>query len=339
MQKIIIPISKCIPGMITAQPILDLKTGTVIIGQNQVLTQETLQNIDHFIHTDVWVYLDSSSKVWNLPPEAIQNYKKYSHALESIIGSPTSPDTINMQDFEQLCNHIPIDFKSNYSLLGCTNLIEQLDYNTYRHSLNVAFICTLICRWNHLSEETSALAVQAALLHDVGMLNLPFKAHHTVDALTAEEIMEYEKHPIYSYNIVSKIKNLNSAIAKAILAHHECCDGSGFPIKLTSPYISELGKILGLANAYESLRTKHHIFETLRILLREDLSKYDPKLLLTFCNTIANYYIGVFVTLSTGEIGEVVFINPKCIYRPIVKINDHYINLYEESSIQIITIE
>ena len=31
MQKIIVPASKCIPGMITAGPVIDLKTGTTIV--------------------------------------------------------------------------------------------------------------------------------------------------------------------------------------------------------------------------------------------------------------------------------------------------------------------
>ena len=85
MQKIIIPISKCIPGMTTAGPIIDLKTGTTIVGQNQELTSEHIKNIQNFIHTDIWVYIDSFNKVWNLPSETIENYKKYTTALMTVV--------------------------------------------------------------------------------------------------------------------------------------------------------------------------------------------------------------------------------------------------------------
>lgn len=341
MQKIIVPVSKCIPGMITAGPIIDLKNGTTIIGPNQKLTSEHIKNMKHFIHTDIWIYLDSFNKVWNLPIETIENYKKYSNALMTVINQLDQKDTspLDIGDFEALCQGLPADFTANYSLLGCTNLIEQLDCNTYNHSLNVAFISMLICRWCHLDDHLMTSAIKAGLLHDIGLLNLSFDPFDVSITRDATMQAEYEKHPIFSYNIVSKLKDLDPIIPKAILAHHEHCDGSGFPIRISSPYINLLGKILGIADTYDLLRHKHHIFHTLKILLLDLLPQFDPKLLLTFCSNIATYYIGTFVILNTEEIGEVVFINPHCPYRPIIKINDRFIDLYEHHEIDIIAIK
>lgn len=339
MQKIIIPISKCIPGMITAQPIINLKTGTTIVGQNQELSEESISNLQNFIHTDIWIYLDSSEKVWKLPEETIENYKKYSEILMSVIGTKDTITEMKVEDFKTLCKDLPVTFSSNYSLIGCTNLIEQLDYNTYNHSLNVAFIAILICKWANLSSETTSLAIQASLLHDIGKLNLSFDGYSDPSTWTVDQRLEYEKHSIYSYNVVNKIKDLDPVVAKAVLGHHERCDGTGFPLHLTSPYINTVGKILGLADTYEMLHTKHHIFDTIKILLTDQLTGFDPKLLLNFCSNVANYYIGSFVTLNTGDIGEVVFIHPHCTYRPIIKINDRFINLYDEPSITIESIQ
>ncbi len=339
MQKIILPISKCIPGMITAQPIVDIHTGATVIGPNQVLTSENLQNMRKFVHTDIWVYLDSFSKVWNLPAETIENYKKYSKALTKVIGNISPSDEKSIKEFEEMCTHLSSDFNDNHSLVGCTNLIKQLDYDTYTHSLNVAFLSKLICKWTEVSKEISLNVTKAALLHDIGGINLAFDMINKTDNLSYEELAEYEKHPIYSYNIVSKMRDLDPTISKGILAHHERCDGTGFPLKLTAPYINDIGKIIGIADRYEILRKKHHIFDTLQIMLTNELTKFDTHMLLTFCNNIANYYIGVYVTLNTGEIGELVFIHPKCIYRPIVKINDKYINLYETPSVKILDIQ
>ncbi|WP_069998294.1 HD-GYP domain-containing protein [Cellulosilyticum sp. I15G10I2] len=339
MQKIILPISKCIPGMVTAQPVVNMQTGATILGQNQELTIENLKNISNFIHTDLWVYIDSFNKVWNLPPETIENYKKYSKALKTVIEQISPSDDKSIKTFDEMCHHLSADFNENHTLLGCTNLIKQLDYDTYTHSLNVAFLSKLICKWTNVNKETTLNVIRAALLHDIGGINLAFDMINKTEDLSSDERSEYEKHSIYSYNIVSKMQDLHPSIAKGILAHHERCDGTGFPLKLTSPYINNLAKIIGIADRYEILRKTHHIFDTLKILLTDELTKFDPDMLLTFCNNIANYYIGVFVTLSTDEIGEVVFINPKCIYKPIIKINDKYINLYETPSITIINIE
>lgn len=339
MQKIIVPAAKCIPGMITASPIIDIKTGTVIVAADQELTPSNIKNILNFVHTDIWVYLDSFDKVWNLPPETIQSYKKYSKTLISVIKGLDSNDLNAISDFEDFCGNIPAEFKANYSLLGCTNLIEQLDYNTYNHSLNVAFIALLICRWCNFDDHFTACAIKAGLLHDIGILNLSFNPFETKEPFEAEQLSEYEKHPIYSYNLVNKLKDLDPMIGKAILAHHEKCDGSGFPIRITAPYINQLGKVLCLADEYERLHNKTHIFDVLKTLLVDKITEFDPKLLLTFCSYIATYFVGTFVILSNGLIAEVVFINPVCPYRPIVKINDRFINLYEDKNLDIVAIK
>ncbi len=339
MQKIIIPLSKCIPGMITAQPIINLETGTTILGQNIEITSEHIKDFSHFIYSDIWVYLDSSSKVWNLSSETIEKYKAYSDALNTVVKNLSENFAIDIETFEQLCNHLSIDFKENHSLLGCTHLIKSLSYDTYTHSLNVSLLCILLCRWLHIDHTTLNHIIKAALLHDVGSINLPFDSSKILEGLSPEEEMEYEKHPIYSYNIVSKMQDIDSLVSKAILAHHEYLDGSGYPIHIKAPYINTITRILSIADTYELLMKKHHIFDTLQILLEEYITRLDADKLLTFCNFISTYYLGVFVTLSNGQIGQVVFINPKCLYRPIIKINDTFINLYEESSLKIISIE
>ena len=339
MQKIIVPASKCISGMITAAPIIDIKTGTTIIPANHELTENSIKNTLNFLHTDIWVYLDSFEKVWGLSQESIESYQKYSNTLISIIKGLDSNELNAISDFENFTSNLPIEFKANHTLLGCTNLIEQLDYNTYNHSLNVAFISLLICRWCNFDNHFTTSAIKAGLLHDIGMLNLSFNTFETKEPWTPEQYAEYEKHPIFSYNIVSKLKDLDPMIAKAILAHHEHCDGTGFPVHISAPYINQLAKVLALADAYELLRNKSHIFSTLKTLLVDKITEFDPKLLLTFCTNIATYYVGTFVILNNGLIAEVVFINPVCVYRPIVKVNDQFINLYEDSSIEIVSIK
>lgn len=339
MQKIIVPAAKCIPGMITASPIIDLKTGTTIMAANQELTPSNINNILNFVHTDIWVYLDSFEKVWGLSQETIERYLKYSNALISVVKGLDSGEAHSVNNFESLCNNLTTDFKSNHSLLGCTNLLQQIDYNTYNHSINVAFISLLICRWCNLDESITNCAIQAGLLHDIGLLNLSFNPFETKEPWTDEQRCEYQKHSIYGYNLVSKFKDLDPMISEAILAHHEHCDGTGFPVRISAPYINQLAKVLALAETYETLISKDHIFNVLKALLVDHITEFDPKLLLTFCTYIANYYIGTFVILNNGLIGEVVFINQNCVYRPIVKANDQFINLYEDPSIEIVSIQ
>lgn len=339
MKKMIVPASKCIPGMVTANPVIDLKTGMTIIGANQELTAGHIRDILKFLHTDIWVYLDSSNKVWGITPETIQSYQEYSDTLLSIIKDLDSNNLHAISDLQKLAQTLPLDFSSNHELIGCTNLIEQLDYNTYNHSLNVAFISLLICRWCHFDETFTSQAIQASLLHDIGILNLSFNPFTTPKPWTKQQEEEYHKHPIYSNNIVYKIKDLDNAVCRAILTHHECCDGTGFPLHLTGPFISQLGKVIAIADRYEMMKSYPHIFDIIKTLLVDQITQFDPYLLLTFCNNIVNYYLGTYVVLSNGLIGEVVFIDPHCIYRPTIKVNDQFINLYDNPSLEIVSLQ
>lgn len=64
----------------------------------------------------------------------------------------------------------------------------------------------------------------------------------------------------------------------------------------------------------------------------------DPNILLTFITNIANYYIDIYVVLSTGESGEVVFIHPHSVHSPIVRVNEKYIDLHIEHKVKILQI-
>lgn len=339
LQRMIVPSSKCIPGMVTANPVVDIRTGQTVIAANKELTEKHIQDILKFLHTDIWVYLDSSKKVWNLPEETILNYQSYSDNLLSIVKGISNNDTQSISHFEALAKTLPQDFSSNHTLLGCTHLMEQLDYNAYNHSLNVAFITLLICRWCHFDDYFTETAVQAGLLHDIGLTQLSFNPFTTPKPWTDEQIKEYRKHPIYSYNIVSKIPDLDPEIGKAILAHHEYCDGTGFPVHLSASYMSLLAKILSIADTYELMKSEVHIFDIIKAFFKDRITQFDPYLALTFCNNVVNYYLGTYVILNNNKIGEVVFIEPRCIYRPIIRVNDEFINLYDTPDIEIVDVK
>lgn len=339
MQKIIIPTSKCIPGMKTAQPIVDLFTGVTIIGKDQLLTEELIERIQKFIHTDIWVYLDSTDSVWHLPKEVIENYKQYSTKLEEVFGNISQNQPPTVSELEVFCSGICEDFTQNHTLLGCTNLMKELDYTTYRHCMNVAFLSMLICRWTKQPKEIIKSVLKAALLHDIGLINLPIGIEDNEERLTEEERIEYEKHAIYSYNISEKVQGLDQLVKQAILMHHEYCDGTGFPLRLTGDKIPLIAKIITIADTYERLHIKYHVFETLKQLSQERITQFDTDMVLTFCNNVANYYIGSFVTLNTGEIGEVVFINAKAFHRPMIKINNKFINLLTQTKYYIVSVE
>lgn len=82
-----------------------------------------------------------------------------------------------------------------------------------------------------------------AMIADIGLLDMPPKASKKMRqdnfaALNAEEIADYEKHPIISLNqTLSRKLQISDLMKSIILATHERNDGKGFPARLKTAKI------------------------------------------------------------------------------------------------------
>ena len=67
----------------------------------------------------------------------------------------------------------------------------------------------------------------------------------------------------------------------------------------------------------------------------EGLNKYDPHYIMTFLNRITATYIHNNVRLNDGRIGEIVMINPMCLYRPMIQVDNEFIDLLKYPKLKI----
>ncbi|MDF2596134.1 MAG: metal dependent phosphohydrolase [Clostridia bacterium] len=336
--KVIIPLSKCMPGMILLQPIIDIDTGNTIIGKDQVLTEDMLRRIERFKHTEIWVRIPREETLWQVEKEVIEAYERYVAILKDIIGNKRIGEPIKMDEIEGLAKCITEECTYNFNLLACVNLVKDMDKDVYMHSINVTFLSLLIARWIDYTPTKFKQVAMAALLHDVGKIEmLPYLRNRQED-FTIKEKLEFKRHTIYGYEKLCKYEGLDNEVLKGVLTHHERCDGTGYPLNLSEDRINDIARIIGLADEYDQLRQSKNIFEIVKILKCDMIRKFDINMLLEFCNNVINYYIGEKVMLSTGEIAEVVFIQPHALHRPIVKTEDRYIDLYENVKIEIIKV-
>ena len=97
-------------------------------------------------------------------------------------------------------------------------------------------------------EELSILA----LLHDIGEIAIPEKILLKPCSLTPEEWQIMKKHPEIGDSIARSVPNL-TAIAEAILTHHERWDGTGYPNELQGAQIPLQSRVLSIADAYDAM--------------------------------------------------------------------------------------
>ncbi len=338
-QKIIIPISKCTPGMIILQPIIDKDTGNVLVGGHQSLSEEVIGRIGKFKHTEIWIKADAEKQLWQVDEKVKVSYKKYITLLREIIGNKGPVLDIQIEEVENLAKCIVEEFECKFDLLACVNLVKKIDKDIYTHSMNVTFLALFIGRWIGCHTGLLKNIALAGLLHDIGKMEAEVKIANGAKKKSAIiQRLEEKRHPIYGYEKLLAFSELDNEVLGAVLAHHERCDGSGYPLHLTQERIGAIGKIIGLADEYEFLRKDKHIFEVVRVLKNEKVRQFDKTMLLTFCTNVINYYIGASVLLSTDEIAQVAFIQSHALHRPIVKIGERYINLYKETQIDILKV-
>lgn len=179
------------------------------------------------------------------------------------------------------------------------------------------------------------------VLHDIGKGKIPQEILNKPGTLSDEEYAEIKKHPVYGCRILETMPEISKDVSLAVLMHHEREDGSGYPVGMKGESIHQFAKIIAVADIYDAMtsnrvyREKGSPFDVFELMESKTFGVFDPVVVNAFLNNIAAYYIGDFVRLSNGMIGEVVYINPRHISQPIVRVNNTYVDLTVQTGVKI----
>ena len=105
--------------------------------------------------------------------------------------------------------------------------LRTFDDYTYRHSVNVAVLSTIIGMGLGLKREELIDLCVGAMFHDMGKLMIDPEVLNKPGRLTKEEFKLIKMHPQLSVELLAERWNVSLEAKKAILAHHENEDGSG----------------------------------------------------------------------------------------------------------------
>ncbi|MBN1273902.1 MAG: HD-GYP domain-containing protein [Candidatus Aminicenantes bacterium] len=209
------------------------------------------------------------------------------------------------------------------------NFTQYSDGNDYlfSHSINVAVLAVnLGISMDYKKEELVDLCI-SALVHDIGMLNVPQEIIAKPGKLTREEFERIREHPADGLKLLENINSLPKTVSEVIYQHHEKINGRGYPDGKSMNEISKSAQIVGIAEIYEAMthhrpyRIKSFIpFEAVKNIVKEEKDSFSPELLKVFLNYITFYPMGSYVRLNSGEIGKVVSVNPDAPLRPVIEI-------------------
>ncbi len=175
-----------------------------------------------------------------------------------------------------------------YGILdGLVTAVDHKDKYTRKHSEHVTRLALMIGQAMGLSEETQRTLRIAGLLHDVGKIGVPDRVLRKPGRLDDDEFAAVKQHAILGEMIVKDLPNIADVMA-AIGAHHERCDGHGYPRGLRSEDIPLLGRILAVADSYSAMTTDRPYRKAMppedakAELLKVAGTQLDPKVVATF---------------------------------------------------------
>ena len=128
-------------------------------------------------------------------------------------------------------------------------LPEQLD-----KAVVTAWLAYCLAREMGKNKEFQQAAFLAGMLHDIGFIHISPSILHKQEALNAEEWRAIQSHVVIGKIVLQKIRDIPAITSRAVLEHHERCDGSGYPTGKAEESLSVLGQIIGLTDSIYSIR-------------------------------------------------------------------------------------
>ncbi len=170
-------------------------------------------------------------------------------------------------------------------ILRLCEIAEARSKETGNHILRVSQFSKILADLLGLSEKDVRLITLASPMHDIGKLGIPDEILNKPSKLTPEEFELIKKHTIIGYEMLNKSKK-DLFISAAIIAlqHHEKYDGSGYPNGLKGNEIHIYGKIVALADVFDSLSSDRvykkawPIDKVMEFVMEESGKQFDPEL-------------------------------------------------------------
>ena len=166
----------------------------------------------------------------------------------------------------------------------------------------------------------------AAILHDMGMCLIPDDILNKQGPLSPEERNLIKRHPEQGAQALRRLGEGAAWIADIVLQEHERTGGQGYPHGLKGAEIHEYAQIIGLADTFEALlharphRKRFLPHEAVRELVVKEKTSFPTRILKCLIQQFSVFPLGTRVKLNTGEIGEVVELNPQYPLRPVIKV-------------------
>jgi len=272
--------------------------------------------------------LDRAGNLRARPPRAAASSELYDEAkttVAKVLDSVGRGETPALGDTRLIAERIHTSLLHDNVLVN-RSLEPHAPYDLYSHSTNVAVIVgKLALGMAHPTEEIIR-AIQAGLVHDLGMARLSQTLLANPGTFTEEERQELRTHPELGAEALEPLGSRYEWLQQVVLQEHERRQGQGYPLGLKGGSIDPLARLIAVADVFEALshprtyRSPNTALEALEQVASMGGDWFDPGVVAALVNEISAFPLDSYVQLTTGEIARVLATNPENLFRPQVEV-------------------
>ena len=211
--------------------------------------------------------------------------------------------------------------RNSDALFWLMALMKRDDY-AYSHAVNCSALAAAFGRHLALPREVLVELATGGFLLDAGMVTLPTEVVHHGGKLDTDAMALMRGHVQRSMELLDQAGVTGKWARELVAGHHERHDGSGYPQGLAGDRIPLAGRMGGVVDTYDALRSDrpHRNGESrhgaLQTLYRARDRLFQAEVVEQFLQCLGVYPTGSLVELNTGEVGVVMAQNQVRRLRP-----------------------